>query len=105
MAQHNTAKGLYRLMESRKVELKDISKATGIPKANISRLLNDKTSNPTLNTLIPLARYFDISVSDLIGDEVSSYSIDSKKLEQETIRHVKNAMQRHIDSFSAEFCS
>lgn len=46
----------------------ELAKKTGVSKANISRLINQNNCNPTLNTLAPLAQYFEISVSQLIGE-------------------------------------
>lgn len=48
---------------------KDLSRATGIPASNIERILNGTTNSPHLSTLNELANYFDVTISQLKGDE------------------------------------
>jgi len=50
-----------------------LSKITKVAKANISRLKNDPKANPTLATLKPLAAFFGITVSQLLGEEPLLY--------------------------------
>ncbi len=45
-----------------------LSQATKVAKANISRLRNDPKANPTLATLKPLAAFFGVTVSQLLGE-------------------------------------
>lgn len=46
-----------------------LSAATKVAKANISRLKNDPKANPTLATLKPLAAFFNVTVSQLLGED------------------------------------
>ena len=59
---------LDRLMTKVGVDETKLSKATKIAKANISRLKNDPKANPTLATLRPLADFFGLTVSQLLGE-------------------------------------
>ncbi len=59
---------LEQLMLGLNVDDTTLSKATKIAKANISRLRNDPRANPTLATLKPLAAFFGITVSQLLGE-------------------------------------
>jgi SOS-response transcriptional repressor LexA len=70
----NTAKDisdrLNYLMAQTGVDGAQLSKATGVPVTTINRLRSGSAeNNPTLSTLSPLASYFSVSVSQLIGDE------------------------------------
>ena len=47
-----------------------LARKTGVHATNIKRIRNNEQANPTVTTLLPLARYFSISLSQLIGDEV-----------------------------------
>ncbi len=61
---------LNHLMAESKIDGVQLSRRTGIPVTTINRLRkNDADNNPTLSTLVPLAHFFAITVSQLIGDE------------------------------------
>ena len=59
---------LEQLMLDAGVDDTRLSQATKIAKANISRLKNDPKANPTLATLKPLAAFFGVTVSQLLGE-------------------------------------
>lgn len=76
---------LNYLMHQAEVDGTQLSKATGVPVTTINRLRSGSTeNNPTLSTLSPLASYFSVSVSQLIGDEPlnDDYSSRNKNLNQ-----------------------
>jgi len=82
--QKNPAKRLSKilnhLMEECDIDGTKLSKNTGIPATTINRLRKgDPTNNPTLTTLVPLAEFFTITVSQLIGDE----PLSAKRIEGE----------------------
>ena len=61
---------LNQLMIEHNIDGVLLSKNVGIPTTTINRLRKgDPTNNPTLTTLVPLAEFFSITVSQLIGDE------------------------------------
>lgn len=61
---------LNYLMNECDVDGVQLSKNTGVPVTTINRLRKgDPSNNPTLTTLVPLAEFFSITVSQLIGDE------------------------------------
>lgn len=60
---------LNSLMEECKISLSELHRNTGVPIATIQRIKNDQDSNPTISTLKPIADFFCISVSQLIGDD------------------------------------
>ncbi len=63
---------LKRLMMARSIKLYELSDKTGVAIGNLSRILNDKEANPTLNTLTPLAEFFGVSLGQLVGNEALS---------------------------------
>ncbi|MFN3301255.1 MAG: helix-turn-helix domain-containing protein [Sediminibacterium sp.] len=61
---------LNHLMEECGIDGVQLGKNTGVPVTTINRLRNGAYEcNPTLSTLIPLAEYFRITLSQLVGDE------------------------------------
>lgn len=71
---------LEQLMAKAGVDETRLSKATKIAKANISRLKNDPKANPTLATLRPIAEFFGITVSQLVGESpIESQILSSNK--------------------------
>lgn len=59
---------LERFMQDAGVDDTRLSRATNVAKANISRLKKDPKANPTLATLKPLAAFFGLTVSQLLGE-------------------------------------
>ena len=67
--EHQVGKVLRRLLYERGIDEATLSTVTGVSKSNISRMKNDSQSNPTYASLKPIADYFGISVSQLLGEE------------------------------------
>lgn len=59
---------LNMLMAKARLNSNELAKLTGLPATTIKRIRNNDQSNPTLATLIPIANYFAISLSQLVGD-------------------------------------
>ena len=95
---HYTQQILRQLIEERGISLKELSSETGVAAPNISRLLSSSDSNPTLSTLMPIARFFGVSVSMLIGE-----SVDEAQSDVEVVKALKQSLKlelkRHIDEF------
>lgn len=60
---------LSMLMKECDIDDTQLSKETGVPASTISRLKINENTNPTTSTLRPIANFFSISVSQLLGDE------------------------------------
>lgn len=60
---------LTKLMIECDIEDAELSRQTGIPASSISRMRLNPDANPTASTLLPLAKFFDISINQLLGDE------------------------------------
>lgn len=69
MLQHRVGKVLKQLMYEHDIDETALSKLSGVSKSNISRMKNDPHSNPTYASLKPIADYFAINVSQLLGEE------------------------------------
>lgn len=80
-------KNLILLMQEAHLNAEELSRRVGLPASTIKKIRNNSDPNPTLSTLIPLAKYFSLSISQLVGDEPipasrikGSYSINSEAL-------------------------
>lgn len=61
---------ITKLMLSIGIDATQLSRATGLPTSTISRLRSNSTEfSPNLSSLMPLAEYFSITISQLIGEE------------------------------------
>jgi SOS-response transcriptional repressor LexA len=60
---------LKQLMKAEHVDAAELAEHTGIPQTTINRIRSNPKSNPTLSSLIPIASYFSVTVSQLVGDE------------------------------------
>lgn len=56
------------LMENNRVTLSMLHRNTGIAMPTIKRLQSDPTTNPTIATLQPIANFFGITITQLIGN-------------------------------------
>ncbi|MGB6977064.1 MAG: helix-turn-helix domain-containing protein [Gammaproteobacteria bacterium] len=59
---------LDKLMEKREITESELARRTGISQPVINRLLCGRNDNPKLTTLLPIANYFSLSLSELIGE-------------------------------------
>lgn len=67
--EHGLGKILTGLMLECDIDDATLSRQTGIPASTISRMRLNPNANPTTTTLRPIAKFFDVSISQLIGDE------------------------------------
>lgn len=65
----NIANNLKKLVTLANISEHELSRRTNIKQPIINRLLSGKNTNPKLLTLKPLADYFMLTVSQLIGEE------------------------------------
>jgi len=64
------------LMETCGIDATELSSQTGLPTSTISRLRSNTTeSSPNLSSLIPIADFFRITLSQLIGEDPINQSI------------------------------
>ena len=62
-------KTLAFLMKECDIDDARLSRETGVPASSISRMRLNPDSNPTASTLRPIAKFFSVSIDQLLGDE------------------------------------
>lgn len=72
----NLSINLRHLLSDAKISENELARRTGVSQQIINRILSGENQNPKIATLTPLAHYFMISISQLIGEE--SYRVDNK---------------------------
>lgn len=60
---------LNLLMAEARIKATELARETGLPASSIKKIRNCDNPNPTLTTLLPLANYFSLTLSQLVGDE------------------------------------
>lgn len=85
---------LGHLMAEHNVDGVQLSKHTGVPTTTINRLRNaDPHTNPTLLTLQPIAHFFSINISQLVGEEpLPNTAIRNQKITRLPILTWKQAL-------------
>jgi transcriptional regulator with XRE-family HTH domain len=69
----NTLRSNLRyLLDKAELSENELSRRTGISQQIINRMLSGENTNPKIATLTPLAHYFHISISQLIGERPMS---------------------------------
>lgn len=69
MPEHQLNRVLKRLMTECDMDDGKLAQVTGVPFTTIARMRANPQSNPTASSLRPIAKYFEISISQLLGDE------------------------------------
>ena len=60
---------IRRLMDNANMSEADLCRGVNLPQTTINRLLSGQTEDPRISTLALIARFFDISIEQLIGAE------------------------------------
>lgn len=60
---------LKKLISNAKLSENELARRVGLPQQMINRIISGKNTNPKLDTLSPIASYFMISISQLIGED------------------------------------
>ena len=47
----------------------ELAKITNIPQSTINRILLEGTSNPTVSTILPIAKFFKVSIEELVSEQ------------------------------------
>jgi transcriptional regulator with XRE-family HTH domain len=69
---NNLSINLRELLCHAKISENELARRTGISQQIINRMLSGENKNPKLATLTPIAHYFTISISQLIGEELTA---------------------------------
>lgn len=60
---------LNELMARERLKSSEFGRRIGLPASTIKKIRNCETPNPTIATLLPIASYFSLTLSQLVGDE------------------------------------
>ncbi len=71
----NLSDNINMLMAKARVNSSELARLTGLPATTIKRIRNNEQSNPTVSTLLPIAKYFSITISELLGCETTNTEI------------------------------
>ena len=82
---HNLGEIIRALMAERKIDDTELAKATGIASSSLSRIKNDPATNPTLASLLPIAKFFGITVSQLIGETALNKGYVTEPIRHKTL--------------------
>ena len=90
---------IEKLCKKRKIKISDLSRKTGITKTCFSDLKNNRSKSISIDKLIIIADYFDVSLDDLVGRKKASTAetAEAEKI-MELIREMTSEQQ-------ALFCS
>lgn len=72
MTSNILSKNLEFLLKKNELSSSQLSSGSGIDKPIISRILSGKTTNPQVETLKPIADFFNITIDQLIGSDIST---------------------------------
>lgn len=89
---------LLLLTREKGVTQKEVCKSTGISQATFSKMI-DGSRNPSLDTVYKIAKYFDVSIDELVGinAEKSVFNKEELKKELNFARKVKRLLKEICD--------
>ena len=65
----NLSENVKREIIIRRMTIRELAKETGISSTNISDIVNGKITNPRIETVIKLAKTFNMTIDKLVGRE------------------------------------
>ncbi|HHF7375594.1 helix-turn-helix domain-containing protein [Legionella bozemanae] len=77
----NISNVLSRLLKSHNMSESEFSRQSNIPRITISRLINRRTPDPRSSTLEAIAKFFNISLDQLLGKKPLNLHSDTKKID------------------------
>lgn len=72
------SKNLNYLLTQHSLDIKELSSATGLPSATLSRLKKDG-NNPTLSSIEPLVEFFRVNIDSFLYEDMSNPNFQNKK--------------------------
>lgn len=77
---YKLGQNLKNLLNKARLSENELSRRTGVPQQIINRILSGTNKNPKIATLAPIANYFMVTLSQLIGDEPLNKEIKLNKI-------------------------
>lgn len=62
------SQNLHKMMLDQRLSASELGRRIDMPAVTIKKIRTGENGNPTLGTLVPIANYFKVSVSQLVGD-------------------------------------
>ncbi len=81
----NLAKNLKVLIKKENISEAELSRRCGVTQPMINRIVNAKTDNPKLKTLLRISRYFGISITDLVESNMFEDSSMANSTDDATV--------------------
>lgn len=94
MAEETIGNRIRSLRQRLNVTQSQVEKATGIPQSNLSEFENGKLT-PTIQTLSKIARFFDVSISYLLGES----NVDGVKMNVRMLDGLSEDGKKEIQDF------
>ena len=91
---------LRRLRRERRLTLKELGEKTGLSPGLISRYETGRDENPSLETLVKLARSLDVSVADFLPSDSSPAVVTPEEMDEELKTFVaeRRAKKQKVDN-------
>lgn len=90
---------LIRYMKNKNLQIKELSAETNISEPTLKRLRTQTNTNPTLDVLAKLATALEVTVNDLIQDEIS---ISIFHQDQNSLFNIENESSEFILIFTKD---
>lgn len=84
------SENLNLLMTETDISADELGRRTGLPASTIKKIRNYNNPNPTLTSLLPLAKHFAITLSQLVGDEPlpKAHAKKTARAPKELLHHI-----------------
>lgn len=89
------------LCKSKGVKIADLSRETGTTKSNFSDLKSGKIKSLSLDKLIKIADYFDISLDELVGRKKRTPDAEASEVQNEIIKLFASMTEEQQNLFFA----
>ena len=70
---------LQKLINDANITERALARALGIPPTTLYQLVNTENPNPFVKTLLPIAKYFNVSIEQLMGEKPLGSEADKSK--------------------------
>jgi transcriptional regulator with XRE-family HTH domain len=95
---------LNQLMSNERITASELGRRINLPASTIKKIRNCDTPNPTVATLLPIARYFSLTLSQLVGDETMPFYGVYGSLQKIPVLSWEEAIHYPNTDFNASRC-
>lgn len=87
----NLARNLKLLIAREGISEAELSRRCGVTQPMINRIVNAKTDNPKLKTLLRLSRYFGITISELVESNIDQAQDNKNSNSEQIVNTIEDA--------------